>query len=414
MATDSARSEGQADRCRVRPRLVCSLPPARVLSPAWFQVCSRPRLAPPGPGSPVPPGYSIALAALHCCRQVDVVMAGWPGAAQDRLPADVPRARHGRPGCSAATIGGGGRGGWGGFIPHAGPGRGLWHVGGVEVDAGLAGGSRGAMREQPGDDLGRPAAADQPPDDYPYRARWRVSSLLHAADRAGADQGSDRRNAATPHPWPGCTGEVRGVVHVLLDDEAVARCRAELESAGIGVADKREPGARPPGGPRRGPCRRTCRWWPASTTRCPGRPATTRRGPGMRHGGSTCSSPTGRRPAPGRRGSAWTTAGCATGARRWKASPPRRCHHRRLFRQADGVSPAGSHLQGLRSPEGDVGVVEGDLLRAAAAGRPAARQAGRVLVCAGNHVRPGLARSSDTAGWFSGRSAFRPASRRRR
>jgi hypothetical protein len=28
---------------------------------------------------------------------VDVVMAGWPGAAHDRLPADVPRARHGRP-----------------------------------------------------------------------------------------------------------------------------------------------------------------------------------------------------------------------------------------------------------------------------------------------------------------------------
>ena len=32
----------------------------------------------------------------------------------------------------------------------------------------------------------------------------------------------------------------------------------------------------------------------------------------------------------------------------------------------------------------------------------------------GNYVRPGLARSSDTARWFSGRSAFRPASRRRR
>jgi hypothetical protein len=36
------------------------------------------------------------------------------------------------------------------------------------------------------------------------------------------------------------TGEGRGVVHVLLDDEAVARCRAALESAGIGVADERE------------------------------------------------------------------------------------------------------------------------------------------------------------------------------
>ena len=32
-----------------------------------------------------------------------------------------------------------------------------------------------------------------------------------------------------------------------------------------------------PGGPRHGPCRRTCRWWPPSTTRCPGRPATTPR-----------------------------------------------------------------------------------------------------------------------------------------
>ena len=36
------------------------------------------------------------------------------------------------------------------------------------------------------------------------------------------------------------TGEGRGVVHVLLDDEAVARCRAALERAGIGIADERE------------------------------------------------------------------------------------------------------------------------------------------------------------------------------
>ncbi len=36
------------------------------------------------------------------------------------------------------------------------------------------------------------------------------------------------------------TGEGRSVVHVLLDDEAVARCRAARESAGIGVADERE------------------------------------------------------------------------------------------------------------------------------------------------------------------------------
>jgi hypothetical protein len=36
------------------------------------------------------------------------------------------------------------------------------------------------------------------------------------------------------------TGEGRGVVHVLLDDEAVARCRAALERAAIGIADERE------------------------------------------------------------------------------------------------------------------------------------------------------------------------------
>src|SRR5712671_6434767 len=52
----------------------------------------------------------------------------------------------------------------------------------------------------------------------------------------------------TIHGLAAFTGEGRGVVHVLLDDEAVARCRAALESAGIGVADEREPGARPHGG----------------------------------------------------------------------------------------------------------------------------------------------------------------------
>ena len=30
------------------------------------------------------------------------------------------------------------------------------------------------------------------------------------------------------------------MVHVLLDDEAVARCRAALERAGMGIADERE------------------------------------------------------------------------------------------------------------------------------------------------------------------------------
>ena len=36
------------------------------------------------------------------------------------------------------------------------------------------------------------------------------------------------------------TGEGRGVVHVLLDEETVASCRAALDRAGIGIADERE------------------------------------------------------------------------------------------------------------------------------------------------------------------------------
>ena len=47
-----ARGEGQADRCRVWSRLVCGVPPARVLGAAGFPVCSRPGLASPGHGGP--------------------------------------------------------------------------------------------------------------------------------------------------------------------------------------------------------------------------------------------------------------------------------------------------------------------------------------------------------------------------
>jgi len=36
------------------------------------------------------------------------------------------------------------------------------------------------------------------------------------------------------------TGEGRGVVHLLLDDNTVAQCREAFERAGIGVADQRE------------------------------------------------------------------------------------------------------------------------------------------------------------------------------
>ncbi len=213
-----------------------------------------------------------------------------------------------------------GPGGWGGFIPHAGPGQGLWPSAASRwIQVWLVAAGERCVSSRPATSTGTPRRIS--PDDHPYRARWHVSSLLHAADRAAADQGSDRRNAAA------FTGEGRGVVHVLPDDEAVARCRAALESAGIGVADEREPGARPHGGRLVG--RGT---GPAAARAAGGQRAQSdvlagRRphaaGPGMRHGGSTCSSREGRRPAPGRRGSAWTTAGCATGARRWKACPPR-------------------------------------------------------------------------------------------
>ena len=36
------------------------------------------------------------------------------------------------------------------------------------------------------------------------------------------------------------TGEGKGVVHVLVDDDAAVRCRQALERAGMGVADARE------------------------------------------------------------------------------------------------------------------------------------------------------------------------------
>jgi hypothetical protein len=36
------------------------------------------------------------------------------------------------------------------------------------------------------------------------------------------------------------TGEGRGVVHLLLDDQTVFRCREALERAGMGIADQRE------------------------------------------------------------------------------------------------------------------------------------------------------------------------------
>src|SRR3712207_682863 len=36
------------------------------------------------------------------------------------------------------------------------------------------------------------------------------------------------------------TGEGRGVIHLLIDDDAVARAREELQRADMGIADERE------------------------------------------------------------------------------------------------------------------------------------------------------------------------------
>ncbi len=36
------------------------------------------------------------------------------------------------------------------------------------------------------------------------------------------------------------TGEGKGIAHVLIDDDAAARCRRALEGAGMAIADERE------------------------------------------------------------------------------------------------------------------------------------------------------------------------------
>ena len=75
------------------------------------------------------------------------------------------------------------------------------------------------------------------------RARWkdrRCDAYGPDSDsraRAGpaGPAGGDYRRGGGYDPWPGgLTGEGRGVVHVLLDDEVVAGCRAALERAGWG------------------------------------------------------------------------------------------------------------------------------------------------------------------------------------
>ena len=255
-------------------------------------------------------------------------MAGRPGAAHNRLPADVPRARHGRPGVPRRPLAVGEAEGVGSFRTPARVRAAGTSVAWRWMQVWLVAAGERCVSSRATTSTGTPRRIS--PDDHPYRARWHVSSLLHAADRAGADQGSDRRNAAVSVPVAWRPSPVRAGRRARAPGR---RSRGQMP----GSAGERRDWGLPTSASlvhahmvgawwaAYGPCRRTCRWWPASTTRFPGRLATTRRGPGMRHGGPACSSPAGRRPAPGRRGSAWTTVGCATGARRWKASPPRRC-----------------------------------------------------------------------------------------
>src|SRR5207248_9982461 len=51
-----------------------------------------------GTAEPVPLEYSIGCVICTVASMMDAVMVGLPGAAQDRLPADVPGTRAGRPG----------------------------------------------------------------------------------------------------------------------------------------------------------------------------------------------------------------------------------------------------------------------------------------------------------------------------
>src|SRR5260370_9233135 len=71
------------------------------------------------------------------------------------------------------------------------------------------------------------------PTDLTVILEHRPGELARLAEIAG-------EAGVTVHGLAAFTGEGRGVVHVLLDDQAVAGCRAALERAGMGVADERE------------------------------------------------------------------------------------------------------------------------------------------------------------------------------
>jgi hypothetical protein len=81
-----------------------------------------------------------------------------------------------------------------------------------------------------------------------WRARWKDRRCADGPDsdsrapagRAGPAGEIAGEAGVTVHGRAAFTGEGRGVVHILLDDEAVAGCRAALKRAGMGIADERE------------------------------------------------------------------------------------------------------------------------------------------------------------------------------
>ena len=96
------------DHVRNRARAAAGRSPWRPGRSAWRARASWYRRLPPGPGNgqasrtthaargparPVPLEYSIGCVTCTVASMMDAVMAGLPGAAQDRLPAHVPGTR---------------------------------------------------------------------------------------------------------------------------------------------------------------------------------------------------------------------------------------------------------------------------------------------------------------------------------
>jgi hypothetical protein len=74
---------------------------------------------------------------------------------------------------------------------------------------------------------------DAMPTDLTVILEHRPGELARLAEITG-------EAGVTIHGLAAFTGEGKGVVHVLLENEAVAGCRAALERAGMGIADERE------------------------------------------------------------------------------------------------------------------------------------------------------------------------------